>query len=288
MIVPIYKKKDKLDCNNYRGSSLLGHYSKIFTSILMERIKKKTEEILSAEQAGFRPSRSTIVQIFTLRQMAEKYTDLSRDLYVCNVHFREAFDSIGREDLWGVMRNLGYPDKIVRIHESLYHGTFSIVRVRADTTNWFETIVGLLQGCILSPLLFNLFLEVIMSRSLQDVIVGAVMNGYVVNNLRFADDIAATTENQQELLLIVDNIATESARMGMKINIEKAEVQHVGLVEKEVIILIENQQLKQVAGWNHERWCINQTGCQKKDWMCMWSNAELEPSLEIQSDKQRN
>jgi len=132
-----------------------------------------------------------IDQIFTLRQMAEKYTDLSRDLYVCYVDFRKAFDSIWREGLWKVMRSLGYPDKIVRILESLYHITVRAVRVRADMTKWFETIVGLLQGCVLSPLLFNIFLEVIMSRSLQDVNLGAVMNGYVLNNLRFAKRITA-------------------------------------------------------------------------------------------------
>jgi Reverse transcriptase (RNA-dependent DNA polymerase) len=76
--------------------------------------------------------------------MAAKYTDLNRDLHICYVDFRKAFDSIWRESVWKVMRNLGYPDKIVRFLESLYHGTFSTVRVRADTTNWFETIVGLL------------------------------------------------------------------------------------------------------------------------------------------------
>ena len=108
--------------------------------------------------------------------MAEKYTDLSRDLYVCYVDFRKAFDSIWREGLWKVMKNLGYPDKIVRILESLYSGTFSTVRVGAGMTEWFETVVGVLQGCILSPLLFNIFLEVIMSRSLQDVDIGAVIS----------------------------------------------------------------------------------------------------------------
>ena len=63
IIVPVYKKKDKLDCNNYRGISLLCHSSKILTTIIMERIKKRTEEILSEKQAGFRTSRSTINQI---------------------------------------------------------------------------------------------------------------------------------------------------------------------------------------------------------------------------------
>jgi len=48
--VPIYKKKDKIDCGNNRGISLLSHI-KIFTSILMERLEKRTKEIPSEEQA---------------------------------------------------------------------------------------------------------------------------------------------------------------------------------------------------------------------------------------------
>jgi hypothetical protein len=59
IITPIYKKKGKTDCGNYRGVSLLCHFNKVFTSILMDRIKERTEEILGEEQAGFRPSRST-------------------------------------------------------------------------------------------------------------------------------------------------------------------------------------------------------------------------------------
>ena len=134
VIVPVYKKKDKLDCNNYRGISLLCHSSKIVTAIIMERIRKRTEEILSEEQAGFRPSRSTIDQIFTLRQLAEKYTDFSKDLFVCYVDFKKAFDSVWRIGLWKVMRRLGYPEKVVRLLESLYRGTFSAVKVGADVS----------------------------------------------------------------------------------------------------------------------------------------------------------
>ena len=51
------------------------------------------------------------------------------------------------------MRNMGYPEKIVRLLEGLYRGRFSAVRIGADLTEWFETIVGVLQGCMLSPLL---------------------------------------------------------------------------------------------------------------------------------------
>jgi len=246
VIVPIYKKKDKLDCNNYRGVSLQCHCSKIFTSIILERIRKKTEEVLSEEQAGFRASRSTIDQIFTLRQLSEKYTDFSKDLYVCYIDFRKAFDSIWREGLWRVMRNMGYPEKIVRILESLYRGTFSAVRIGADITEWFETIVGVLQGCMLSPLLFNIFLEIIMAMAMKDVDAGAVISGYVISNLRFADDIAALAETEEELQHMVNNIVTESKRMGMMVNIEKTEIQHIGYQKKETKIKIEDKDLKQV------------------------------------------
>ena len=120
------------------------------------------------------------------------------------------------------MRHLGYPEQIVRILESLYSGTFSAVGVRADISERFETVVGVLQGRILSPLLFNIFLEVTMSWALHDLDIEAVLSGHIVHNLRFADDIAA------DLPSIADNIAKESTKMGMQIKIEKTEVQHVG------------------------------------------------------------
>ena len=251
IIVPIHKKKDKLDCNNYRGISLLCHCSKIFTSILMDRLRSRTEEILSEEQAGFRASRSTIDQIFTLRQLAEKYTEFSKSLYICYVDFKKAFDSIWREGLWKVMRHLGYPYKLIRLLESLYEGTFSAVRTGGDFSEWFETIVGVLQGCMLSPLLFNIFLEIIMARAVIDVDAGAVLSGTKINNLRFADDIAAMAEDEDDLQEMVDHIARESSRMGLKINVDKTEVQHVGRGNRavNVNIKIDDRPLKQVENF---------------------------------------
>src|ERR1700733_9719774 len=90
VIIPIYKKKDRLECTNYRGISLTCHSSKVFASIILQRIKTRTEEILSKAQAGFRANRSTIDQIFTLRQIAEKYEEYGKELYMCYIDFRKA------------------------------------------------------------------------------------------------------------------------------------------------------------------------------------------------------
>lgn len=96
VVVPIHKKKDKLSCDNYnyRGASLLSHCGKVMTSIILQRIRLRTEEILSEAQAGFRAGRSTIDQLFTLRRLAETYIEFSKYLYVCYVDFKKAFDSV--------------------------------------------------------------------------------------------------------------------------------------------------------------------------------------------------
>ena len=62
------------------------------------------------------------------------------------------------------------------------------MRVDNSFTDWFQTVVGVLQGCVLSPLLFCIFLEVVMARALDDGNLGVIVSGSIVSNLKFADD----------------------------------------------------------------------------------------------------
>jgi len=66
------------------------------------------------------------------------------------------------------MGHLGYDDKIVPILEALYESTMSAVRVDGGLSEWFSTVVKVLLGCVLSPLLFNILLEVVMMLALHD------------------------------------------------------------------------------------------------------------------------
>jgi hypothetical protein len=227
LILPIHKKKDKLQCDNYRGISLLCHSQKLMASVILQRIRARTEEILSEAQAGFRTGRSTIDQLFSLRLLSEKYHEYGRDLYICYVDFQKAFDSVWRKGLWQVMRHLGYDNKIIRLLESMYRSTVSSVRVGAqdELSSWFETLVGVLQGCVLSPLLFNIMLEVVMALSLDNSDIGATISGFLCSNLRFADDIALLSESETDLQSQIDSLHTYSTRFGLKISTSKTEVQ---------------------------------------------------------------
>ena len=87
-----------------------------------------------------------------------------KELYVCYIDLRKAFDSVWRrKGLWKVLIHYGYPEKIIRILENMYKDTFNTVRVNGKISDWYSTIVGVLQGCVLPPLLFIILLEAVIS-----------------------------------------------------------------------------------------------------------------------------
>jgi hypothetical protein len=265
IVIPIHKKKDKLECSNYRGISLLCHSSKVFSTIILQRIKRRTEEILSEAQAGFRVNRSTIDQIFTLRQLAEKYEEFGKELYVCYIDFRKAFDSVWRKGLWRVMRHYGYPEKIIRILENAYEDTFSAVRVDGELSEWFKTIVGVLQGCVLSPLLFNIFLELIMAMALDGTEEGAVIGGQTINDLRFADDIALLAKQANGLQESLTKVVQVSREMGMSINVLKTESQFLGRGNIKFQLEADGHQLEQTENFVYLGGTISTNGESEKD-----------------------
>jgi hypothetical protein len=81
----------------------------------------------------------------------KKYSEFSKCLYICYIDYQKAFGSVWREGLCSqAMTHLGYEEKILRLMKAIYKDTFSAVRVNGELTDWFETLVGVLQGCIMA------------------------------------------------------------------------------------------------------------------------------------------
>ena len=163
------------------------------------------------------------------------------------------------------MQHLGYPSKIVNLLQSLYKISKSAVRVDNDLTDWFQTLIGVRQGCILSPQLFNILLELVITTAIEDSNIGLRLNGSIVNNLRFADDIALMAESEADLQTLVDLVHTTSKQFGLTINIGKTEVQVINKEPKPVSISIQGKTLNQVQSFTYLGGVINDDATSSHD-----------------------
>ena len=133
--------------------------------ILLNRLKPQAEEIIKEEQAGFRVGRSTPEQIFNLRILCEKYLQHQESHYHVFVDFKKTFHRVWHAALWATMRLYNINGNLIRTIECLYKAT-SAVYYDNNIGEWFRTINGVCQGCLLSPTLFNIFLERITADAL--------------------------------------------------------------------------------------------------------------------------
>ena len=168
LVITLPKKGNLQQCQNYRTISLICHPSKVMLKILLNRLKPQAEIIIAEEQAGFRAGRSTTEQILNLRIICERYLQHQQDLYHVFIDFKKAFDRVWHAALWATMRLYNINANLIRVIKQLYDKATSAVYYNGSTGDWFRTTVGVRQGCPLSPTLFNIFLERIMTDALQE------------------------------------------------------------------------------------------------------------------------
>ena len=123
------------------------------------------------------------------------------------------------------MRKYNISANLVRTIEQLYDKATSAVQMTGSIGEWFRTTVGVRQGCLLSPTLFSIFLERIMSDALEEHDGKVSIGGRNITNLRFSDDIDALAEEEQELeALLVESLDKTCTRYKMEISAEKTKL----------------------------------------------------------------
>ena len=238
----LYKKSDRSNCNNYRGISLLSHAGKVLLKIVANRLNNYYEAhgILPDEQCGFRPERSTVDMLFVVRRLQELARRRRIPLYMCFVDLQKAYDSVDRELLWKVLARAGVPEEMIAVIHQFHDGMQAQVRSMDDgeLSNWFEVTQGLRQGCVLSPLLFNIFFaaatEVILVRFseddkiLKDLVyleeeagVGAgtplERARRVVWGMLYADDAGVVSRSQEGLTRMMTTIVEVFGEIGLTV-----------------------------------------------------------------------
>ena len=111
---------------------------------------------------------------------------------------------------------MGIPDHLTCLLRKLYARQEATVKTGHGTTDWFQIGKGVLQGCILSPCLFNLYAENIMRNTgLDEAQAGIEIAGRNISNLRYADDTTLMEESQEELKRLLMKMKEESKKVGL-------------------------------------------------------------------------
>ena len=246
MIVPLYKKGDMRDVKNYRGISLLNVMSKIFSYILNTRLKTwcDVNELLPEEQAGFRENYSTIDNIFNLNSLVQKYINKPRGrFYALYVDFKVCFDSLNRMNLWKILQKDGCNGKMLTMLKSMYQNVMMCVRVHKSEifncgpemsnvnsqffiTDCFKSMSGVKQGCILSPLLFSLYIAELKHHFTRSTVrhVSLLHNDQDSSMLMYADDITIFADTVFDMQKKIDLLFEFCTNWGLTVNLDKTKM----------------------------------------------------------------
>ncbi len=244
--VPLYKGKGSAsDCDNYRGIMLLSVPGKVYGRILASRLALYAEDLLCEHQNGFRKGRSCMDAIFVLRQIMELSRDQQQQLFIAFIDFSKAYDSVVRGRLWDILREYSIPDSFIFRVAALHHRTSVRVRVAGVLGPEFRTKLGLRQGCVMAPVLFNLYLDAVLRRTpcLPGVSVEVVPRSQLLvpnsfrlsasisiglTDVRFADDVAVFADSRAALQASLSHIEQTCLPENLHISSKKTKVMVIG------------------------------------------------------------
>ena len=120
-----------------------------------------------------------------------------------------------------------------------------------NVREWFRTTIGVRQGCLLFPTLFNIFLERIMADTLDDHEGTVSIGGRTITNLRFAGDINGLAGQEQELVKLVNHLEEAPTAYGMQISAEKSQLMTNNTNGSNTDITRDNKKMEIVRSFNY-------------------------------------
>ena len=156
----IPKTGDNTIPENCRCISLVNALPKIFTQIINKRLLNwaETKNKIPEFQAGFRPKRGCADNVYKLNSIIQlKLSDPRRKLFAVFVDFKRAFDLVDHTILLTKLYRIGVSSKIIKIIKALYDSAVIQIKAPDKLTDSVKITKGVLQGEIISPLLFSFF-----------------------------------------------------------------------------------------------------------------------------------
>ena len=242
--------------------------------VLTRRIEKKTRLLLGRNQFGFRKGCGTRDAIGVVRTLCERSMEHDNDVYICFVDFEKAFDRVNWVKMFEILKDLHVDWKDRRLLQDLYMRQEAVVRIADGESNPGIIGRGVRQGCLISPLLFSIYAEVMMIEAfgdsenldeedidIEDFEDGIVVGGKIVRDVRFADDQGMVSGTERGLQKLMNKLNDTAKKFNMKINVQKTKTMVVSRNEgRTVKIKIDDQEIEQVSNFKYLGSLISEDG----------------------------
>ena len=230
IICPILKScnSDKRIPNNYRGITLISSICKLFCGVLNQRLSKWCNDldIIVDEQNGFRKDRCCLDHLTTLSSIIDIRKKSKKSTFCAFLDFSKAYDHIPRDLLWSKLHDLGIKGNFLKCLIAMYANVSCCLRINGKLSGWFPVDIGLKQGCILSPLLFSLYINDLV-KEIKDLDIGVPISGTEkISILLYADDVVLIAENAENLQTILHTFFRWCAKWKLDVGESKSQIVH--------------------------------------------------------------
>ena len=230
IVVPVPKKGDLSDVNNYRGITLTSILSKIYSHILDNRLPSWADDIniFNECQFGFMQNKSTVDCLFILQSVVKNQLYHKRKLYCAFIDFQKAFDLIYRNGIWYKLCEMGASLRFVKSVKAIYNSVKLCVRSLGKFSDCFDSFVGVKQGEPLSLLLFILFLNDLSEELNVNVDVStfdkSIIEQFKKIILLFTDDTLLLANTVSELQSLLNKMSVYCKKWNITVNVNKTKV----------------------------------------------------------------
>ena len=224
---PIHKSNEKDDPNNFRGISISSCFGKLFIKILKNRLQSFIDErgLISKYQGSGKASSRTADHLMVIQYMINKIVKgEKKKLYTCFVDIKKAYDCTNRELLYYMLlTQYEIGGNFLKILQSMYDNHEVFIRVSDGLLQPIKTTIGLKQGCGISPLLFNLFIDKI-TEIFDETCDPVNLAGEDLSCLLWADDLILMSSSPEGLQNSINKTSAFYTDLGLELNTKKTKV----------------------------------------------------------------
>lgn len=227
VIIPIVKDKrgDISSIDNYRPITLSPIVSKLFESLLIEKfsIYMCTDDL----QFGFKPGLGCGDAIFALRQAIEYFNERCSNVYIASLDASKAFDRVNHFKLFSVLIRKGLPNCFINTIINWYCKLSVVVRWNGHDSATLAVLSGVRQGGVLSPVLFNLYVNCMLT-TLRKRNYGCHIGNLFVGCIMYADDLILLSASVLELQTMLDCCGEVGRDLAITFNCKKSHCMFIG------------------------------------------------------------